>query len=332
MIRIFSVAFIGLILLAGCKNDLDLLAPQEEVMVVYSILNSTDSIHYVRVNKGFASAKDAPIEMAKDPKNLYYDTLNVTITNLSLNQSFSLFKQYIGKDGSDQQGNPGEFATEGHHVYAAAFNLVEGHEYELKVVNPETGKTASSKIRLVKEPVNIIPNSANIQLGFPIQMDTNFRIGFDGDPLAFAYDVRLLFIYEESNSITGVSFIDTIPLIIGSGKFNSQRRLQILNRGNVFYDNIANKLEQKGPEVTRKGLSIAMEYWSGDKELMTYMDVYGTSSIGVVQKRSDYTNIENGHGLFASRHLQRETGNTLHVYIRSNLATLPSLSRFNFED
>ena len=301
-------------------------------MVVYSILSSTDSIHYVRVTKGFASEKDAPIVMAQDPKNLYYDSLHVSITNLSLNETFSLSKVFMEKEGFDQEGNPAQFATEGHHAYAAAFPLVEGHEYELKVENPVTGKTAKSKIRLVKGPVNIIPNSANIQIGFPIQVDTNFRIGFDGDPLAFAYDVRLLFVYEERNSSTGVSFIDTIPLVIGAGKFNSQRRLQIVNRGNVFYDNIADKLEQKGPEVSRKGLFIAMEYWSGDKELMTYMDVYGTSSIGVVQRRSDYTNIENGHGLFAGRHLQLEKGDNLHAYIRSNLVNHPNLRRFNFVD
>ena len=123
---------------------------------------------------------------------------------------------------------------------------------------------------------------------------------------------------------------DTAIWYYTSGKFNDQKRINLRNDGQLFYDFLSTTLEKKGPEVTRRGLFLEFEFWTGDKELSTYMDVYGTSSIGVVQKKSDYTNIQGG--LFAGRNYVKITGTGLRSEIKTELKTNKVMFPFRFVD
>ena len=63
-------------LLTGCNNEVDLLAPHQDIPVVYCILNQNDSVHYVRLEHSFAGAANA-YEMAKEFDSIYYPEANV---------------------------------------------------------------------------------------------------------------------------------------------------------------------------------------------------------------------------------------------------------------
>jgi hypothetical protein len=54
------------------------------------------------------------------------------------------------------------------------------------------------------------------------------------------------------------------------------------------------------PNVMRKFKTCAFELVSGNLELDNYIQA-STPSIGIVQKQSEYTNVSNGIGIFASR-------------------------------
>lgn len=325
---IMKKVLFGFLLLAtlfsGCKNDLDIVAPGEEVMVVYGLLNIADSVHYIKVNKGFASEETAPIELAKDTDNLFFDSLQVTLTNLSTGVSRVCEKSAMQKD-------PGIFNSQVNYIYKTQWNLTAGHTYELKVYNPITGKTAKSAVVLIGNPDINVPGIPTVNQ-YVIKPGTQFLVSFDGHSQSYVYDMRINLVYEEISNPGGIVTRDTVVWHYTSGKFNDQKRINLRNDGQLFYDFLASTLEVKGPNITRRGLYLDFEYWTGDKELSTYMDVYGTSSIGVVQKKSDYTNIQGGHGLFAGRNFLKITGSTLRQEIKTELKNNPVMTPFRFVD
>ncbi|HCS20422.1 MAG TPA: hypothetical protein DIW47_07655 [Bacteroidetes bacterium] len=320
---LFAFSFL-FVLFSGCSNELDIIAPQEEVMVVYGLLNASDSIHYIKINKGFASEDDAPIVLAKDADQLFFDSLLVTLIDKSNNTAVVLSPVSMDK-------NAGIFNNTVNYVYATNHELTVNRNYGLKITNLISGKVVTANLELVGPPVAKTPTIASINL-YPIESGKLMTINYEADMRAAVYEIRLNFVFEEINSITNEVKLDTQSWVVSSGKFNDQKRILIRLDGQLFYDNLAATLEQKGPEITRRGKHLEFEYWSGDKELSTYIDVYGTSSIGVVQKKADYTNITGGYGIFAGRNSYKITGSSLRTEIKNELKTNPVLTPYRFVD
>ena len=303
---------------------MEIIGPQEEVMVIYGILNKFDSVHYIRVNKGFASQDESPIVMANDVDNLFFDSLNVTLIDLTSGFSVECEKFIIEKE-------EGIFNNSVNYVYRTDLKLSENHIYNLLVENPLTGKQAKASLKLVGNPTPNSPNSLNIDF-YPIESGKYMSISYEAAQNTKAYEIRMNFIYEEINSQTNEIILDTIPWTLTRSKFDKNLKINFRQDGKLFYEHLAASLEVKGNEITRRGKSIEFQYWAGDNELSTYMDVYGTSSIGVVQKKTDYTNIEGGYGIFASRNLFKINSSKLDVRTKNELKSSIILSPFNFVD
>lgn len=324
MKNILFVFFSLFVLVSGCNNELDIIAPQEEVMVVYGLLNVSDSMHYIKINKGFASEDQAPIVLAQDPDQLFFDSILVTLIDKSNNESILLNPVSMDK-------NAGIFNNTVNYVYATNHVLTVNRNYGLKITNLLSGKVVTAHLELVGPPVPKSPNRTTIN-NYTMEPGKLMNISYDADVRAAVYEIKLNFVFEEINSITNEVKLDTLTWIVGTGKFNDQRYILLRLDGQLFYDNLAANLEQKGPEITRRGKHLEFEYWSGDKELSTYIDVYGTSSIGVVQKKADYTNIIGGYGIFAGRNNYKITGTSLRPEIKTQLKSNKVLTPFRFVD
>ena len=74
------ISFCVLILaFSSCKTDVDLIAPYEEIMVVYGVLNPADSVQYIRINKAFLGEGNA-YQFAQVPDSFQYgDILDVKL-------------------------------------------------------------------------------------------------------------------------------------------------------------------------------------------------------------------------------------------------------------
>lgn len=325
MKKAFFLSAILMVLFSACKNDLDIIADQEEVIIIYGLLNKNDSIQYFKINKGFASQTEAPIYLAQQPDQLFYDSLQVQLIDRTDNKTFDCYKVMMAKD-------TGTFTNAVNYIYATNEKLYTGHTYELYVLNKETGHEATSQINLIGDPTPKSPNELNINT-YPIFSDKQITISYDADAIySTTYEIRMNFIFEEIDNNASTITIDTVRWVIATGKFGDSKKIIIRSPGADFYNNLANNLEQKGSEISRRGRFLQMEYWTGDNELSTYIDVYGSSSIGVVQKKTDYTNIIGGYGIFASRNRYLITGQKLDNSILNELKTNPILTKFNFVD
>src|SRR5690606_24360849 len=80
------------ILLSSCKNDLDTNADWKEILVVYSLLDGQDSVHYVRVNRAFLNENQSAYEIARINDSLYFDSIEVKIVEQGTGRIIPLVK------------------------------------------------------------------------------------------------------------------------------------------------------------------------------------------------------------------------------------------------
>jgi hypothetical protein len=308
-------------LLTSCSNEVEIAAPPKETMVIYGLLNTSDSIHYIKINKGFISENTSPIELAKDPDLLFFDSLHVRLINLSSGNSYVLEKQPVQKDS-------GVFSNAVNYVFSLQEKLHVNDRIRLQVSNPLTGKSVSSETKMLDYPVPVLPSLSTINY-LDIEPEKTFRINFNPPRESRSYEIKVHFYYKETDLSSQTSKNKVITWNVASRNYAEQRVISQLD-GQLFYDYLSSMLEERPANIQREGLFLEFEYWTTDETFTTYRDVFGTASIGVVQKKTDYTNIEGGYGIFASRNNVKITGTSLSTKTREQLRTNPAMARFNF--
>lgn len=317
-------------MVSACDNEVDLVNPGDENMVIYCLLNHNDSIHYVKVNRVFSSETRTALEMAKDVNELFFDTLRVTMTDLSNGQVFVLNKETIRRD-------EGTFGTAINYVYAVNTDIVAGRRYRIEATNPLTGDKAYAETQVLNNTKAITP-SQNLINSFEFRTDGTgeFPLIFEGDNNHVVYEVMIRLIYEEIDQNSSTLRRDTVVWPFTAGRFGSPigstRRTTVRTASQLFYDYVGQAIEQKPANIYRRALALEFEYWTGDNEMATYIDVFGTASIGVVQKSTDYTNVNGGYGLVASRNNIKITGTTIAQRNKDELRTNPATARLNFQN
>ncbi len=74
-----NLVIIASVTFTSCKNDLNVLAPGKEVVSVYGILNPTEPVQNIRINKIFVTTSDANAA-AQDQKVINFDANELVVT------------------------------------------------------------------------------------------------------------------------------------------------------------------------------------------------------------------------------------------------------------
>jgi len=120
----------------SCSNKIDMIEEGEEIPIVYSILDSSQPVQYVRVNKSFNGNKNC-YEMAENPDNLLYkDSLDVKVKVLNKNSDIikvlNFNRQNLKKDSLNNEGKV-VFSTDKHYIYASPDVLPTSEDYVYKL-------------------------------------------------------------------------------------------------------------------------------------------------------------------------------------------------------
>lgn len=70
--QLFAALMVAFFVINSCSNDFDLVAPWQDIPVVYAMLSPNDDVHYVRVERAFADPKISALEIVKNPDSVYY--------------------------------------------------------------------------------------------------------------------------------------------------------------------------------------------------------------------------------------------------------------------
>jgi len=294
--------------LASCGTDLDILAPYQDIPVVYCILNPTDSVQYLRLEKSFAGEGDA-YKMARQEDSVYYPDAVVKLERWADGERK---EQFLMEKTELPPRDSGIFLSEPNYVYRTDSILDKGGEYRLSISIPSTDAELSAVTQVVNEFRAIRPEAYKKNLAFS-SYDNYETVEWVTAPYTRIYHLAIRFHYlEVSGNDTVFKAIDwSIAHYVSEyGNGGETITSEILHRN--FYKWVANHIQPPTGNMIRLANKKALDFifTVGGEELYTYMQIYGEDS-GILKEKPVYTNIVNGIGIFSSRFRQSIDGKSL---------------------
>lgn len=291
--------------LTGCDNDFQINAKWKDITIVYCLLNKNeaDSQHFVRINRAFLNENNDALMLAKNPDSTNYkDSLYVRLEYWKNNVHY-VANDIVLHRVPNLHKDSGIFANTDQYLWATPPKTVLSEEaiYKLVITNTATGKVVWSETPIVGNISSSFPKAGN---KITISPKNNIDFEWFSGKNAYFYDVVAEIWYNEfpaskPEEKTKKVLYWPIAMNLLPSKTNEIVEMKVTVAGISFYqflkDNIA-----VDDDINREFLRIDFIYSAGGKEIYNYMNV-NKPSIGIVQKKPEYTNINNGLGVFSSR-------------------------------
>lgn len=286
----------------SCNNDLDVIDDYRETPVIYGLLNPSDTIQYVRIQKAYLGKGNALI-MAQNSDSIYYDKNDISV-NLEELLSGIFIKTIPLVPIDTFTKNDGLFVNTPHLIYATpVYALRKDATYKLVFVNNQTGKTVTGTTGIVGTLE--VPTA----LAFPyinIAGDNPLQIKFSPVTNAKVYGLHVIFNYAEKDTIDpGNNYryksLDFKFADIVNSNSNSNILLNFLMKGDDFYSFIGSHIPIN-KSLKRPAILTTMNFvfTIGAEDFYIYYSVNQPSS-NITQSIPDFTNLSNGKGVFSSR-------------------------------
>jgi hypothetical protein len=312
MKKISTLLVVSSLLFSACKKDFKLTSDWKEQMVVYGLLNQSDSVQYIRINKTYLGEGNAYSMAAQFDSINYKHLLNVRLEKW-VNGSF---KQALAVDTTTGiLQDPGVFAnTPSQILYRVKTPLTgpgnpvltDDAEYRLTVTNPTSGYTATAKTSLcgsMNTGLILSPSSATLSYNFfNPNPSSPFRIHWQTAPNSKVYQPVLRFHYTEYTASGGTQqFVDLnfgqyATLSTAGGEYIE---VDLTYQGFLSFLN-GSILNSTG--VTKRVFgNCELIFYVASDEYNTYVQVNKPVS-SITGDKPTYTNVNNGIGLFSSRY------------------------------
>ena len=306
--RVYLLLLVVLFI-ASCKTDVHINDKWKDITIVYGLLNQGDTAQYIRISKAFLGEGNA-LKMVQIPDSSLYDTAVIQVKLIELNNGM-LHDSTLLYPVTEILKDSGTFYYPGQILYKTKFHLNSAYEYKLEIKNKKTGKIVSANTNLVQDFNITNPSWSASKIGFVSIGTSNFRVAWESAVNARRYEVIIRIHYSEkaANSTDTISkYVDWSLGTIKSNGLTGYEPLYLTYQGITFYTTLENAIMKKNFDPTAKRFIGKAEFifYAGGDELNTYIEVNGPSS-GILQEKPEYTNIENGIGIFSSRYYKSKS-------------------------
>lgn len=346
---LFSLLLLITIGFYSCETDIDVNAEYKDIPVIYGLINPLDTVHYLKISKAFLGETSA-LDLAADANNFNYAAgeLDVTVeeyNNGSLIKSFSTGASTLIRTVNEIPKDPGIFDNSTNVLYKFVEPLVNRKStYKLKIINTSLNKEITAETRIVDTTIVTLP--ANIDSRYQFWIGTvatgNFGSPFKIEVNAGANVGRvkpyLVFNYLEHYTLASMkdSVYKQVIMPFAEQKTTTSlggEKLKWTLDCATFFDNIRVAVSSPSsvPFFSHRSIKdYSLEFDVAGTELSTYMSASAPSNT-VNQDKPDYTNLENGIGVFSSRekHLRQSINDpwstnkiNLHDYVIKYLESL----------
>ncbi len=263
---------------------------REDVTILYGLLNPADTLHYIKVYKGFLTEGNA-YEAAKDLHNYsYIDSIDVYMEEY---QGDAYIRTINFDTTTAIPKDSGTFAYPLQVLYSAPANLQQDCRYVLYVKNKYSPKIVRSETSIVgslfmTRPAITLSKEINI-------LEQQQLIRFRAANSIYYCEVLMHYHYTESmkdgsNRHGVVSW--KVGGIHGQANPNStiMQELTVSYQGYQFFQKIGSGITDD-PEVrSRHTDSIVIQIYKTGEEMYKYL-LASSASTGLNQERLTYTNI-----------------------------------------
>ena len=328
---LFLITIIGL---SSCTTDVDLTAPYKSIPVVFGLLDAEIDTQWVRINRTWLGDGDQT-QVAQIADSSEYDPARlhaqfVEVINGIDGRVFELNDTLL----HDKEDNGVFFAPE-HRAYFVSTRSQDGDDlnpnasYRLEIVIDDTTEVEASTNMIALGLGNITQPPMgidNLKMGFASVGTTNvtypdYTFKWSTTPGAARYDAAIRVHFMENywaddfHTILDSSKYRTMEIPIGSLSPNDDdggEQLSKIFGGSTFYSTLSTRLE-KNIRITRElgiwdedvQISRAFDFLLivANDQLAIYLDI-NSPVTGIIQDRPEYSNIDGGLGLWASRTVQ----------------------------
>ncbi len=312
----FFFTISALVLLFGCANEIDVASEYKDIPLIYGKLSAVDSVHYIRIQKGFLSNTTSAYTMAKYRDSIYYkeNELEVFLIDTKTNQKFVL-NRVDGKDYGLVK-DTGDFYSDNNILYRFVAKLTPFNTYTISCRNLLNQTTFSATSNLIGEfnfrSPNISPNATVPPIIFftkqdSIWTDVSFSIttansGEDFSSNIAGIDIQMF--YEEWNANTPANVTtksitwNAYPL---SNMIVNSNNYEMKVKGASFFSAFSEI--EVNPNLVRRLLQktkVKIRIINKDYAVFMATTQAQSSSISSDEALPVYTNVKNGRGIFYS--------------------------------
>lgn len=303
------------LLLNACENEVEVAAPWKEVLVVYGLINPTDPVNYIKVGKAYLNQEGNALSYASNADSIIPENIDVRIQEF-VNGNFTreIVFERVDADTLGISREEGVFAQNPNVLFRSDYNFkasdfLREFRYDLYVTNLKSGLSVRSSHVSVGSIEVFSPLQGNQPvINFSGEETSRLVFQYLEGRNAKSYDLKVRFRYEEWNvNDTNSKTIESVDWKVFTNKQTvSLRGFEeriVVATGKVFYELLKATIEAK-PDIRRRPLGFDFYFYGGGEDLYTFINV-NRPSIGIVQKKPEYSNINGGLGIFSCRHIFR---------------------------
>jgi hypothetical protein len=328
------------VVFVSCDNSLNVTADWKEIPVIYGLLNPSAPDNYIRINRAYLNQEGNAISFGSIADSIYFEDLTVSLVE-SRNGIEGNTINFIKVDG-DTIGLPkedGVFAQSPNFLYRTSYDIKSTdfanlYTYQLVVVNNKSNSVYRATANMVGD-TEILSPLRESDPRFNIDDDTNrfIYIIYREAPQAKMYDCVIRFRYKEyEKSNPSVVKIDSVDWQI----FRSKETIRLRGyeeqqnnvRSHLFYDFLRSAIASDD-NIERIPIDMGFYLYAAGEDMYTYTEV-NQPSIGIVQKKPEYTNITDGLGIFSSLNIKSLDHIKIDDPMLTRLTLSPRVSELNF--
>ena len=320
-----TLIILSIIILNSCDNTVDIFTDGEEVTAVYGYLDVDADTNYVKITKSFTGNA---VDLAPDYSASNYDykldvkligkfATSPNVVKTVMLDTTSVFKPY-DPDGLFYSGV-------NQVLYYTTEKLLENQEYQL-IITRKDGEVVKSKVKTIcgctiKKPY------LNISFESPMTNRIEWRSN-TFNQLAAYYEVIGYFHYKQIDPGQTDTTYHKMRWHFGSGTGESMYNSSTMNMfanytPTTFYTKLAAdaNINNNTEYYTRRFVDcFEIVITSTGDELYNYILIQNSGS--AIMDTPEYTNIENGVGIFSSRSVCRKkvevNGHSINTLIREH--------------
>lgn len=326
-------------LLTACSTDLDINADYKNITVVEGLLNMRDSLHFIRINKGFLGDGDALVyAQVQDSNEWNADAFDYR--QVVRRRNGQVLGTFPLRDTILNDREPGTFYSPDQHLYyfkddfldSIALNTGNGSIFYKLHLDDESDYSVELGIKgeAISATTSIVSDFSFQSADQSTQQDINlmngseygaFELNWNSGPNSKRYVVDYRFNYSEvRNGVEGErkSFTRRIATVVKRTTSISEAMSATLE-GRRFFEDVASAVTADASVQQRKFYGIDFIVSVANDEFHTYLTLTEPVS-GIIEDRPTYSNITNGYGILGSRYVKEILGKRLRASSLNELA------------
>ena len=315
MFKRITVCLLFAIFIFGCSTKVDLNTEWRDTTIVFGLMDQNDEYHYVKINKAFLGPGNY-YEYALIRDSSEYPLVNAKVEELS---NGVVINTYTLRDTelTDRPTTGAFFAPNQTVYYFKKLGLNPAYTYRL-TANINEGmvneKEVSSETSLIQD-FNL-SGFASISVGSYDGSTSTYTqpfVKFAPPSNSNTYEIIWRLKWDEYSATDTVR--KKYDWLIGKASINDLSVAGLIEyqvNGEAFFKTLASVIPNDPTIVKRVFRAVDVVVYAASEDLDTYISVTAPQS-GLVQERPEFTNINNGLGLFSSR---------LHVTLPNKYLTL----------